>query len=181
MTLQVYFAQIAIQNGPVKIGISVNPYSRIPLIQGGLPFDLKIIRLIDGASEIHERELHYYFRNKHIRGEWFEFDPKMMSITYEECAAPESELVFFDLHRHTRRRRVYARITAESAPISSSKLQPTTRSDKYGLRSMGVGDMKILPADCINLVSAVHRHGKRHHKRFSCKLVECGIRVKRVA
>lgn len=63
--------------GPVKIGIAANPHERLRGLQTAHYEDLRIIRLMRGNVEA---ALHYHFREQRIRGEWFTFDNRMLTI-----------------------------------------------------------------------------------------------------
>lgn len=64
-------------DGPVKIGLSDNVFGRLRNLQVGHHEELCITRLMRGDAE---KALHRRFRANHIRGEWFRFDPAMMTI-----------------------------------------------------------------------------------------------------
>ena len=64
-------------NTPIKIGVSINPESRIKELQTGNPFKLKIIKtvpcLTKSAAYALESALHQITKttNKKMTGEWF--------------------------------------------------------------------------------------------------------------
>ena len=58
------------EDGPIKIGRSVNPKARVASLQTASPSRLRLVRLY--PSEGHrERSLHRTFSPLHVRGEWF--------------------------------------------------------------------------------------------------------------
>lgn len=54
----------------VKIGVSIDPNSRLSGIQTGCPVELTIFYTHDGGQSI-EQKLHETFHSVHLRGEWF--------------------------------------------------------------------------------------------------------------
>lgn len=75
--MSVYFIQAA-ENGPVKIGVADDPVKRITALQTAHHENLRLIRLLDGDSEL-EKVLHRRFSDIHVRGEWFRFTPELLS------------------------------------------------------------------------------------------------------
>lgn len=67
----IYFIQ-AVNGGPIKIGKSSNPESRIKTLQGGNPSELHIIKVIKNVPPIEEINLHEKFKQYRIIGEWFD-------------------------------------------------------------------------------------------------------------
>lgn len=57
--------------GPVKIGMSSSPQSRIPALQPGNPAPLHVIRIYAGKGRS-ERAVHEALKEQRIHGEWFE-------------------------------------------------------------------------------------------------------------
>lgn len=64
----VYFVQSAI-GGPIKIGQSLDPQSRLKELQTGSPFELRLLAV---TSNYTESELHSQFSFARLHGEWFE-------------------------------------------------------------------------------------------------------------
>jgi hypothetical protein len=64
-----------------KIGVSVDPYSRMKDLQIGNPVDLKIIASykVKDAEKI-EHELHTVFKNKRLKREWFELNKRDLEV-----------------------------------------------------------------------------------------------------
>lgn len=65
------------ENGPVKIGRSQYPYSRVRSLQVSHWETLKIIRIFAGEED-EESKLHSMFSDQHIRGEWHHFSLAML-------------------------------------------------------------------------------------------------------
>lgn len=84
----VYFAQ-AVHGGPIKVGQSMLPETRIKTIQADLPFDMVEIGRFPGAI-FREAYIHCYFRKYHIRAEWFEPSPELWQ--WALCARTQGEL-----------------------------------------------------------------------------------------
>ncbi len=53
----IYFAQIDIPDGPVKIGFATRPERRIKELQKQMPWKLKILKTIEGTQK-EESKLH---------------------------------------------------------------------------------------------------------------------------
>lgn len=67
---QVYLAKA--DNGLFKIGLSSNACERIRGLNKQSPIDIKMVALYGSTDAIAcENELHRWFRNKHVKGEWF--------------------------------------------------------------------------------------------------------------
>lgn len=75
--MTVYFIQGESRFGPVKIGHSHDPETRLGQLQVSHWETLRIIRLFKGA-EADEAALHLRFFDLHIRGEWHSFSRAMM-------------------------------------------------------------------------------------------------------
>ena len=81
----IYFIQAGDPNGAVKIGYSRTKDGvsrRLYALQTASFAPLKLLRVMNG-SQRHERSLHRHFRELHIRGEWFKFDPIMITINHD--------------------------------------------------------------------------------------------------
>lgn len=74
----VYFIRAG-HDGPVKIGMAVNVSSRVATLQAAATEKLKVIRILPGGRRV-EAWLHTQFHHLALRGEWFCFDPTMMTI-----------------------------------------------------------------------------------------------------
>lgn len=71
---RVYF--IGSQSGPIKIGIAVNPLSRLSTLQTGHHEKLELLATCDGGQE-RERAYHKQFADRRLSGEWFERCPEI--------------------------------------------------------------------------------------------------------
>ncbi len=67
------------KSGTVKIGWANHAGKRLQALQISHPDRLTIIRLIDGTRAT-ERWMHERFASLRQRGEWFTFDPVMMTV-----------------------------------------------------------------------------------------------------
>lgn len=66
----IYLMQAA--NGLIKIGMTYHPQRRLEAINGASPMEVKLLCVFsDSLAETSERELHAYFADKRVRGEWF--------------------------------------------------------------------------------------------------------------
>jgi hypothetical protein len=84
----IYFVQAG-ENGPVKIGFAIDFPARLRELQCAQHVTLIVLRKIDGAGRREERALHKLFAHRHIRGEWFNFDPEMLTATVSVGLQPE--------------------------------------------------------------------------------------------
>ena len=75
--MAVYFIQDA--HGHVKIGWSRSPTARLRAMQSARPDLVTLVRVVNGERAI-EQWFHQRFATAHIRGEWFRFDPGMLTI-----------------------------------------------------------------------------------------------------
>lgn len=66
----VYFIKPVGALGPVKIGVSQTPQTRLATMQVCSPVDLELVALIEGGEDL-ERAFHAKFEAQHIRQEWF--------------------------------------------------------------------------------------------------------------
>ena len=57
--------------GPVKIGMSIDPNKRLQTLQLSSPVRLSILALTSGGAE-RESAYHYQFADFRLHGEWFE-------------------------------------------------------------------------------------------------------------
>lgn len=78
-----YFVQVG-HDGPIKIGKSVYPWSRLDGIQTGSPDDLRLLLLVSRRAM--EPVLHEMFKPWRIRGEWFHPSPELL-LFIEEISA----------------------------------------------------------------------------------------------
>ena len=76
--MTVYFIRAG-ESGPVKIGTAEDASSRLRELQAGNHVELRIMRQIDGGRA-EELAMHRHFERGRIRGEWFQFDPEMLTI-----------------------------------------------------------------------------------------------------
>ena len=84
--MSVYFIATEDRNA-VKIGVSADARKRLSLMQTGSAQSLLLLREIEGADVAHERWLHRQFAADRIRGEWFRFNPRMLTIGVPEIPA----------------------------------------------------------------------------------------------
>lgn len=75
------------ENGPVKVGISANPYSRLSALQIGSAAELKVF----AAFAVPSKEIALWFegcfhdtqRQRRIRGEWFDLSAPDAAIVIQ--------------------------------------------------------------------------------------------------
>ena len=79
----VYFALCAKENA-VKIGVSINPQSRISELNTASPNPITLIGTCSGGVTL-ERRLHKRFHEWHINREWFSYSPQVIEFIEENC------------------------------------------------------------------------------------------------
>ncbi len=79
--MPVYFARAG-QDGLVKIGYAIDVAARIRHLQCGLPFDLVVVREVEGSRR-KETAFHRHFRHLRVRGEWFRWDDELLTADVE--------------------------------------------------------------------------------------------------
>lgn len=75
----VYFVQSG-QDGPIKIGVSGDVEKRMVELCVASPSELRLLAVIDGATDKDERALHVAFSDERLRGEWFEPSERVMDL-----------------------------------------------------------------------------------------------------
>src|ERR1043166_2341981 len=83
--MAVYFIRVG-QDGPVKIGRANNPTQRLIDLQVSHYEELRLIRTVPGNKGV-ERWMQQRFAADRIRGEWYRFDPAMLTAGPPECPA----------------------------------------------------------------------------------------------
>lgn len=84
----IYFIRAVGVDGPVKIGLTVEPVHRLRELQTGHAEELGLVRLIEGGRP-QERWLHKHYAGSRVRGEWFRFHHSMLTIEPPALLAPE--------------------------------------------------------------------------------------------
>lgn len=82
----VYFIAAG-DNGPVKIGSSVNPQKRLQALQGASSVKLSILLTIPGGYDL-ERRLHVRFATERLTGEWFERSKRLVKFIDDHQGIP---------------------------------------------------------------------------------------------
>ena len=70
----------------VKIGHSENPMARLRSLRTGSALPLELIWMAEGGAAL-EAFLHRCFRDRHMRGEWFDFTGSQASVLIQQAAA----------------------------------------------------------------------------------------------
>ena len=74
----VYFIKPVGMDGPIKIGVSTNPASRLDMLATWSPVPLELVAVIPGDAEL-ERNIHECFADYHSHREWFAAGPRLAS------------------------------------------------------------------------------------------------------
>lgn len=74
----VYFVRAG-EAGPVKIGASSNVSARLRTLQISNFVELKVLRVLPGTKST-ESWLHYHYKDRRIKGEWYEFSECMLTL-----------------------------------------------------------------------------------------------------
>lgn len=76
---QVYFIRPVGAEGPVKIGFSQMPQTRLAVFQLWSPVLLEVVAVLPGGKEL-ERRFHTRFRDQHSHCEWFHAGPELTAM-----------------------------------------------------------------------------------------------------
>lgn len=79
----VYLIQAGGPAQPVKIGVTwADPRQtgRLSTLQSMTYLPLEVIRVVPGGCKVVESWFHHRYARLHIRGEWFNFDPEMLTV-----------------------------------------------------------------------------------------------------
>lgn len=77
----VYFVKPVGQLGPIKVGHSIYPPSRLVSLQTWSPVELELVSQFEGSLET-ERAIHERFAQWQVRGEWFEPVDDLVSLAH---------------------------------------------------------------------------------------------------
>lgn len=94
MTGTVYFIRAG-EGGPVKIGYCTDTDERMNNLQTAHYDTLHLIRAVPG-NRAKEKWLHRHFKDLRLRGEWFTFDPSMLTVEPPEVETTPRDAVTFD-------------------------------------------------------------------------------------
>jgi hypothetical protein len=83
----IYFIQVQNYVKIGRVGDNRELANRLGVVQTNCPYDAELIRTISGARDT-EKSLHKKFQSLHKQGEWFEYDPEM--LTYRPAANSET-------------------------------------------------------------------------------------------
>jgi hypothetical protein len=78
-TKRIYFLRPIGMLGPVKIGCSCWPESRLKAVDIWSPFPLEIIATAEGGFAA-ERAAHWHLRDERLHGEWFSWSGRLASL-----------------------------------------------------------------------------------------------------
>ena len=74
----VYFIHMENNMKVFKIGYTTDLKTRLADLQVAHPYCLQVYATIENASKKKETEMHCFFKEKHVRGEWFAITPDMI-------------------------------------------------------------------------------------------------------
>jgi DNA-binding transcriptional regulator YdaS (Cro superfamily) len=83
--MPVYFIRAG-RTDRIKIGYAVKPEHRLRELQIGSADRLTFLRVVEGEREA-ERAMHARFADQRLEGEWFTFDPDMLTVEPEQIAS----------------------------------------------------------------------------------------------
>lgn len=78
-TKRIYFIKPTCFDGPIKIGCSEIPLTRLEQLSTWSPWPLEIIGYVDGDFD-DERFLHQCFFSSHLHREWFHNSPRLRDV-----------------------------------------------------------------------------------------------------
>ena len=73
----IYFIQ-GKSGGPIKIGYSQDPTTRLKELQSGHPDTLTILHLVPVSTKIYEAKFHKKYESYRLNGEWFKPDERLL-------------------------------------------------------------------------------------------------------
>ncbi len=79
----VYFLACG-DDGPIKIGHSVDPKKRLRSLQTAHHKKLSLLTWIEGSPDL-EAFLHEHFSDERMRGEWFKRSPRLLDFIEDPC------------------------------------------------------------------------------------------------
>lgn len=82
---RVYFLRPKGQAGPIKIGCSAKPISRLRAVEIWSPVELELIGSVPGSHNS-ETAIHYHFGDLRLHGEWFTATPELLAFVDETLA-----------------------------------------------------------------------------------------------
>ena len=94
--MSVYFIQQG-DDGPIKVGLSWSPQSRLAHLQVANPSELRIIgqrRITEGDPRTIEGQIHDHLRPWHIRNEWFEASDEVLEFVRHTSDPERTTRVF---------------------------------------------------------------------------------------
>lgn len=108
--MPVYFIKRG-DNGPVKIGHSIEPYGRLKSLSMGGPETYRLVAWIDGDRD-KERELHKKFSDARINGEWFKLNDELANLIDQHPPPSEDQVKHYNF------------LKANNLPIPKGFLDP---------------------------------------------------------
>jgi hypothetical protein len=134
--VSVYFVTCR-QTGTVKIGSSIDPWSRLKELQTSHPFELTVEAVLPGSQE-EEFTFHRRFEDVRLKGEWFTIN-EMIEAIIAANPAPDNPPDYNDIARKQRKRialdpreQEYADIIARERlrrPMPTRKMTQWERSE----------------------------------------------------
>lgn len=104
--MSVYFIKPVGMDGPIKIGSSFSPTSRLGALDNWSPFALELVAEIAGEARL-ERRFHALFYHLHERREWFRPAPELVRVieaikagSFDISTLPDAKLVTRDFQAH---------------------------------------------------------------------------------
>jgi hypothetical protein len=100
----IYFIKPIGMDGPIKIGCSDRPASRLASLMCWSPFPLELLATIPGSLDL-ERNIHECFLDAHDRGEWFNPSPALVAAVAKLAAGvPVAKAIDLNDRKGTRKR-----------------------------------------------------------------------------
>lgn len=137
----VYFIQRRDREGPIKIGCSEAPQSRLRVFADWSPYVLDIIAYAPGGFD-EENALHRHFERFRIHGEWFEPNPELLAIIARINASGSLPDIALDLRSQEMAHRYIAGETLQSI---AADFDITRERVRQILRKAGVPSQGFRP------------------------------------
>ena len=152
MTDFVYFIKPIGMDGPVKIGCSINPQSRLDTLMAWSPYPLEVAATVPGGYSL-EANIHDCFAHLHSHREWFRADRQLTkAIRRLQAGAPIEQAI--DLSKKTGNiRKTSKRGGAAWSPLSRQKMSVHMRV-RWAVKKIGINNHYMAPDHILALMSA---------------------------
>jgi hypothetical protein len=148
----VYFIRPVGMDGPIKIGFSNSPKTRLETLAAWSPFPLEIIGFVKGTYQ-DERFLHDCFFEQHSHREWFKFSPLLRDTIAKVIDAGSVDAARAELAPRASLKRPRAKRAAWIGVRTSYDMR--VRNTRRRLEKAGRGAW-LTPDDIVGIIDRWH-------------------------